>query len=72
MENRLISVRKQKGFSQLGMAYQLGIAASTYNQYETGARAVPAEVAERIGEILGVEKSEIFLASKFTVSKSED
>lgn len=70
MKNRLIELRKQKGLSQMGMAARLEIAPSTYNQYETGTRTVPAEVADKIGNILGVDKSEIFLASKFTVSKS--
>lgn len=69
MENKLIAMRKQKGLSQQGMASRLGIAPSTYNQYETGSRKVPADVAEKIGSILEVEVSQIFLATKFTVSK---
>jgi len=62
-------VRKEKGFTQEQMAYMLGIAISTYNQYETGSRSVPAEIANKISGILSIEVAKIFLPKKFTVSK---
>lgn len=66
----LEDVRKENGFTQEYMAGQLKIAVSTYNQYENGARSVPKEIAEAAATILGVAVSEIFLPTKFTVSKT--
>jgi transcriptional regulator with XRE-family HTH domain len=63
-------VRKTKGFTQEYVAKAVGVAISSYSQYETGARSVPAEVAEKIADVLGVEVSEIFLPSKFTIRGS--
>lgn len=60
-------VRKAKGFTQEYVAKNVGVAVSSYNQYETGARSIPADVAERIASVLGVEVSEIFLPVKFTI-----
>lgn len=60
-------VRKRKGYTQEYVARSAGIALSTYNQYETGARNVPAEVAERIAQVLRVQVGEIFLPVKFTI-----
>lgn len=60
-------IRKSKGFTQEYVAAAVGVATSSYNQYETGARSVPADVAERIASVLGVEMGEIFLPSKFMV-----
>lgn len=67
----LETIRKEKGFTQEQMAIMLCIAVSTYNQYETGKRNVPNDIAARISEILGESISNIFLPKKFTVSKSE-
>lgn len=47
----------------------LDIAISTYCQYETGKRNVPAEVVDKISNILNINKEDIFLPIKFTVSK---
>ena len=47
----------------------LGIAVSTYNQYENGVRSVPKDAARRISEILQIPLDDIFLPEKFTVSK---
>lgn len=63
-------VRKERGFTQEQMATKLKIAVSTYNQYETGNRSVPADIAKSICEILKVDISFIFLPIKFTVSKT--
>lgn len=60
-------VRKAKGYTQEYVANNVGVAISSYNQYETGARSIPADVAERIANVLGVELNEIFLPVKFTI-----
>lgn len=62
-------IRKAKGFTQEYVAGIVGVATSSYNQYETGARSIPADIAQRIADVLGVERDEIFLPTKFTVSK---
>lgn len=66
---RIEDIRKAKGFTQEFVAGAVGIATSSYNQYETGARNIPADIAQRIADVLGVETGEIFLPIKFTVSK---
>lgn len=60
-------IRKAKGFTQEYVAANVGVATSSYNQYETGARNIPADVAERIASVLGVDVGEIFLPIKFTI-----
>ena len=60
-------VRKEKGYTQEYVAANIGVATSSYNQYETGARSIPADIAERIAGVLGVARDDIFLPVKFTV-----
>ena len=64
-------IRKAKGYTQEFVAKTAGIAVSTYNQYETGARTVPPEAAEHIAGVLEVQVDEIFLPAKFTVRGRE-
>ncbi len=59
-------IRRAKGYTQEQVAKTAGIAVSSYNQYETGARSVPADVAQRVADVLGVEVSDIFLPKKFS------
>jgi len=54
------------------MANNLKIAVSTYNQYENGVRSVPKETADKIAAILNVDVADIFLPSKFTISKTDN
>ena len=63
--------RKAKGFTQEYVANSVGVATSSYNQYETGARSIPADVAEKIASVLDVEVNEIFLPMKFTVREQD-
>ena len=65
----LEETRKSAGYSQSEFSKLLGIAQSTYCQYERGKRAVPVEVAKRICQKLNVAEAEIFLPKMFTVSK---
>ena len=67
MENKLINLRKNKRISQREMAEMLGLKPNTYNQYETGVRSIPAEIAKKISIILGGTEDEIFLPQKFTI-----
>lgn len=65
----LEKMRREANMTQQYIADQLGIAVSTYSQYETGARGVPRERAERICKLLNCEVKDIFLPERFTVSK---
>ena len=64
-------IRSAKGYTQEFVAKMSGIAVSTYNQYERGARTVPPEAAERIAGALEVQVDDIFLPAKFTVRGRE-
>ena len=67
--SRLYSKRIERGLTQKYMAENLGIAISTYNQYENAIRSIPANIAAKISNILQVKNEDIFLPLKFTVSK---
>lgn len=69
MKKTLAEIREENKKSQKDMAEMLGIGISTYCQYETGKRSVPVEVVENITNILNINKNDIFLPTKFTVSK---
>lgn len=69
MKKTLAEIRDERRKSQKDMADILGIAVSTYCQYETGKRNVPAETVDNIAQILNIDKADIFLPTKFTVSK---
>ena len=62
-------IRKKKKLSQMQMAEKLNIAVSTYCQYETGERNIPAEIVDKISNILEIDIKDIFTPTKFTVSK---
>lgn len=67
MANPIEGARTARGFTQEQVAKSVGIPLSSYNQYETGARSVPADIAERIAQALRVEVSDIFLPLKFSI-----
>lgn len=65
-------LRLSKGFTQDFIAKQIGVAVSTYSQYENGIRSVSLEKATAISDVLGCQVEDIFLPSKFTVSKFDE
>lgn len=67
--SKINDVRINKGLTQKYMAKKLGIAVSTYNQYENAIRSIPVNTANKISSILGVKNEDIFLPIKFTISK---
>lgn len=69
MKKTLAEIRDERRMSQKDMADILGIGVSTYCQYETGKRNVPAETVDSIAKILNINKNDIFLPIKFMVSK---
>ena len=70
--SHLECLRLSKGFTQEFIAKQIGVATSTYSQYENGIRSVPLEKATAISDVLGCQVEDIFLPSKFTVSKLDE
>ena len=68
MRNKLIEIRRAKGFSQEEMADKLNIARTTYTGYENGNFAPSLEIALQIKMLLDYEKDDIFL--NFNVSKT--
>ncbi|EFM24808.1 DNA-binding helix-turn-helix protein [Peptoniphilus duerdenii ATCC BAA-1640] len=69
MKKSLAEIREENSKTQKDMADLLGIAVSTYCQYETGKRNLPVETVNKISKILNVNKNDIFLPIKFTVGK---
>ena len=70
MENcNLSRIRKEKGITQEVMAERIGVAASTYCQFETGARTLTAETAQKICTVLEVEERQLFVPIRFKVRK---
>lgn len=67
----LTELRIRKGITQEQMAKKLKIGVSTYNQYENSQRSIPYHIAREIADILGSNVEDIFLPSRFTVSKTK-
>lgn len=59
-KEKLIKVRKQKGFSQQAMANHLCIDVSNYNRREKGNAKISYEEWEKIAQILQVNLGEIY------------
>ena len=55
--------------TQQEMANLLGIGLTTYHQYESSDRDVPYKIAKKIAAIFGVNVEDIFLPTRFTISK---
>lgn len=72
MNRTIEEVRKAKGFTQEQVAKGVGIGASTYCQYETGLRGVPADVANKIARFLDVEIGEIFCRQSSQLANIKD
>ena len=60
-------LRKEKGYSLSGAAKILGVPTSTYCQYESGKRSIPAPTAEKIAALLGQPIEALFSPESFTV-----
>lgn len=70
MREKLIEIRKAKGYTQECMANKLNIARTTYTGYEKGNFAPSLEMALQIKKILNYKKDDIFLISN--VSKTNN
>lgn len=65
----LADERVNLGLTQREMADKLNLPYSTYCEYETGKKSIPARIAKKIAEILGKPVSALFLPTRFTLSK---
>ena len=58
--NKLIEVRKKRGYSQQKMSELLKIARTTYTGYETGKFAPSLDKSLKIKDILKYKKDDLF------------
>ena len=63
MRDKLIEIRKKRGYTQEYMAKELNIARTTYTGYENGNFSPSLEIAMEIKKILNYKKDDIFLVS---------
>lgn len=63
MRDKLIEIRKKRGYTQEHMAQELNIARTTYTGYENGNFSPSLEIAMKIKKILNYKKDDIFLVS---------
>jgi len=68
--SNLERLRRARKMNQGDVAARVGIAVSTYSQYENGLRSVPIDLAAAIATVVGCSMEDIFLPTKFTVSES--
>ena len=69
--NMLADERSSLGLTQREMADMLNLPYSTYCEYETGKKSIPAKVVKQIAEILGKPVTSLFLPIRFTLSKQK-
>lgn len=60
MGKKIRETRKSKGFSQLGLALQSGIARTYMGRVERGEQNISAQNLIKIAVVLGVEVGELF------------
>ena len=60
MREKLIEIRKKRGYTQEYMAKHLDIARTTYTGYENGNFSPSLEIALEIKKILKYQKDDIF------------
>ena len=58
--NNLIKIRKDMGLCSAGMAAALGLKPPTYCQYETGKRAIPLSVLDKLRHEFKIDINRIF------------
>lgn len=66
----LISLRKQRGLSQVELANALNIASSTYNQWEKGSAWPSSANLEMLASYYGIRSTALFLEDPFVISSS--
>ncbi len=52
---KLFEMRTEKGFSQKMLGDAVGVTYQAISHYEKGRRALPVELAKKIGQTLGVD-----------------
>lgn len=60
IQNNIKTIRKKLGYTQETVADVLGIARSTYTEYETKDIEIPLNTLEKLSDFFGVELSSFF------------
>lgn len=68
MREKLIEIRKKRGYTQEQMANLLEIARTTYTGYENGNFDPSLEIALKIKKILKYNNDNIFLISNVSIT----
>ena len=63
IQNNIKTIRKKLGYTQETVADVLGIARSTYTEYETKDIEIPLNTLEKLSDFFGVELSSFFSES---------
>lgn len=64
IKQKLISKRKQKGFSQMEMAHLLNMEQSQYSRRETGITRISTEEWQSISKVLSCDVEDVFESSE--------
>lgn len=68
---RMLSVRKQEGFTQSVMAAKLDISDRTYNYYEQEKRELPTSVAIRFCDLFEVDLAWLLIGNSKLISSKQ-
>lgn len=67
MVSKMRKMRIKNKMTQSEVARKLGISTVAYHMYETGKRSIPKIKADKLAEIYGVDKNDIFLPNSFSI-----
>lgn len=64
LQNNIKAIRKKLGYTQETVADVLGIARTTYTEYETKDIDIPFDTLEKLSDFYGVELSSFFVENE--------
>lgn len=70
LQNNIKAIRKKLGYTQEIVADVLGIARSTYTEYETKEIDIPFDTLEKLSNFFGVELSSFFAENENQLNDS--
>jgi transcriptional regulator with XRE-family HTH domain len=60
VQNNIRTIRKKLGYTQKTVASVLGIARTTYTEYETKEMEIPFDILEKLSDFFGVDLASFF------------